>query len=393
LNAEIKHTLYFRLKENHNYKSLQHHYKMGGALGSHMRASPMERKVRKALGSKLKEIEQREKDGEPPLNFTRILLKFGTIRKVLKRIQKVFGEYDRNKSGYIDQNELAEALTKLQVKLNRQEIQSLFELSDLYGTQRLNLKEFLVALAVGFILNVIPDLTDVMCAQHLEEVSMKVRNADSESFHPGKEPETSRDYEQDAHTTPGGKQKSKVKRFTEPMGVQQRKEWRKEMFGWKSQSAAGHNKEGKTKRRRRSSNFYGLEEEIRYVMHVIVAAYLMFDKQGRGIISKKDVANAVKEQGKEGGGGGNSFLSESRWNEMDWDQNGFITFADFVYAFTRWVDVDGDDDDEEFARQSAAPQGRRRTNSIIKLPVTTKPGSRKNSQVSKVIPEVEQSAL
>ena len=70
------------------------------------------------------------------------------------------------------------------------------------------------------------------------------------------------------------------------------------MFGWKSQSAAGHNKGEKTKRRRRSSNFYGLEEEIRYVMHVIVAAYLMFDKQGRGIISKKDVANAVKEQGK-----------------------------------------------------------------------------------------------
>lgn len=32
---------------------------------------------------------------------------------------------------------------------------------------------------------------------------------------------------------------------------------------------------------------------------------------------------------------------------MDWDSNGDISFGEFVYAFTKWVDVDGEDTVEE----------------------------------------------
>lgn len=28
---------------------------------------------------------------------------------------------------------------------------------------------------------------------------------------------------------------------------------------------------------------------------------------------------------------------------MDWDANGDICFGEFVYAFTKWVDIDGED--------------------------------------------------
>ncbi|CAN0584619.1 unnamed protein product [Ectocarpus sp. 12 AP-2014] len=32
---------------------------------------------------------------------------------------------------------------------------------------------------------------------------------------------------------------------------------------------------------------------------------------------------------------------------MDWDSNGDISFGEFVYAFTKWVDVDGEDTADE----------------------------------------------
>lgn len=32
---------------------------------------------------------------------------------------------------------------------------------------------------------------------------------------------------------------------------------------------------------------------------------------------------------------------------MDWDSNGDISFGEFVYAFTKWVDVDGEETVED----------------------------------------------
>lgn len=33
--------------------------------------------------------------------------------------------------------------------------------------------------------------------------------------------------------------------------------------------------------------------------------------------------------------------------EMDWDKNGTVTFKEFLFAFTRWVGIDNEDDDED----------------------------------------------
>lgn len=35
---------------------------------------------------------------------------------------------------------------------------------------------------------------------------------------------------------------------------------------------------------------------------------------------------------------------------MDWDSNGDISFGEFVYAFTKWVDVDGEETVEDLVR-------------------------------------------
>ena len=38
------------------------------------------------------------------------------------------------------------------------------------------------------------------------------------------------------------------------------------------------------------------------------------------------------------------FFFQERWDEMDWDSNGDISFGEFVYAFTKWVDVEHGDE-------------------------------------------------
>lgn len=37
--------------------------------------------------------------------------------------------------------------------------------------------------------------------------------------------------------------------------------------------------------------------------------------------------------------------SQERWDEMDWDSNGDISFGEFVYAFTKWADFENGDED------------------------------------------------
>jgi hypothetical protein len=33
--------------------------------------------------------------------------------------------------------------------------------------------------------------------------------------------------------------------------------------------------------------------------------------------------------------------------EMDWDKNGTVTFKEFLFAFTRWVGLDDNEDEDD----------------------------------------------
>ena len=33
--------------------------------------------------------------------------------------------------------------------------------------------------------------------------------------------------------------------------------------------------------------------------------------------------------------------------EMDWDKNGMVNFKEFLFAFTRWVGLDEEDEDDD----------------------------------------------
>jgi calcium-binding protein CML len=95
---------------------------------------------------------------------------------------------------------------------------------------------------------------------------------------------------------------------------------------------------------RQFSSVVGHETEIRNVLNLVISAYLIFDPKATGQIKKSEVVSLLDEH-KGKGENSQNINSQQRWDEMDWDGNGNIDFAEFVYALTTWVEVDDDDDE------------------------------------------------
>jgi len=91
--------------------------------------------------------------------------------------------------------------------------------------------------------------------------------------------------------------------------------------------------------------FNKTNDQLRENFDLMVHAYLLFDKNGKGFIAKTDVGNMMDEEGNaknKGTGGDANALQENRWAEMDWNNDGTIEFSEFIYTFSKWVDIDED---------------------------------------------------
>ena len=99
-------------------------------------------------------------------------------------------------------------------------------------------------------------------------------------------------------------------------------------------------------------------ERLVKALKIILEAYVLFDKDGNGSIDKAEVLAMIEEEGKskagEKGAGRkvhkereNVLLSRERWMELDYDNSGEISFAEFVHAFMDWVGIVDEDDDED----------------------------------------------
>jgi len=77
----------------------------------------------------------------------------------------------------------------------------------------------------------------------------------------------------------------------------------------------------------------------------IIDAFRFFDKDGDGYVSKKEIVQALNEASP--GGRAADQIGIKRFEEMDFDKNGMISFKEFITAFTHWVGVEVDDDDDE----------------------------------------------
>jgi hypothetical protein len=103
----------------------------------------------------------------------------------------------------------------------------------------------------------------------------------------------------------------------------------------------------------------GSAKEVATAMHLVLEAWVLFDKDGSGSIDKDEVLALLSThahennhmatgksttQGKEEEGV--AFLSKSRWQELG-GTTGIITFREFVVAMITWVGADEDADEEE----------------------------------------------
>eukprot|EP00250_Pteridium_aquilinum_P016531 c23144_g4_i1 orf=206-1027(-) len=77
----------------------------------------------------------------------------------------------------------------------------------------------------------------------------------------------------------------------------------------------------------------------------IADAFVFFDKDCDGQVSKQEIIEAI---GQASPGSRNADrIGLKRFEEMDWDKNGRITFKEFLFVFTNWVGIKEDDDSSD----------------------------------------------
>ena len=85
-----------------------------------------------------------------------MVLKFPQIREAFTSLQLCFNEFDKNNDGTMDHSELREAMSRLTgVEMPQDEADELFRSGDLYEEGRISFQEFIVCLAIGYVLKTV----------------------------------------------------------------------------------------------------------------------------------------------------------------------------------------------------------------------------------------------
>ncbi|RYH30349.1 hypothetical protein EON65_05475 [archaeon] len=116
------------------------------------RKSATETKINQALLKKKMEHIISDKQ----ISFEKILLKFDKLRVVLGYVKTIFHEVAED--GKLDHNGLQVTMQRLCVNMTLEDILDLFDFIDVQETNVITMKEFLVALTIGMVLDAIPAL-------------------------------------------------------------------------------------------------------------------------------------------------------------------------------------------------------------------------------------------
>ncbi|KAF6163092.1 hypothetical protein GIB67_013791 [Kingdonia uniflora] len=94
-----------------------------------------------------------------------------------------------------------------------------------------------------------------------------------------------------------------------------------------------------------SSNASGMGLQLEDTFNTIVEAFLFLDKNGDGKLNRKEMVRALNQ----------AFpleksprhISKIRFEEMDCNNSGSVSFKEFLFALTNWVGIDADDEKEQ----------------------------------------------
>ncbi|RDX62667.1 putative calcium-binding protein CML22, partial [Mucuna pruriens] len=179
-----------------------------------------------------------------------IVMLFPMFKERLKTLRGMFEQYDEDSNGSLEPNELKKFLEHLELHLEEQEIENLFQYCDIDGSKGIQFNEFIV----------------LLCLIHL---------------------------------------------LAEPSSSD-------------NSSKAGLAKVGE-------------------IFNTIVEAFVFFDQNGDGKLNQKDMVRTLSETNPRERSPAR--ISKRRFQEMDWDKNGQVTFREFLFGFINWVGIDDDDDE------------------------------------------------
>lgn len=214
---------------------------MGVIFGKHRKGHGLSKIERKMVNA----MKERGACGKSSLkNFNSIIMMFPKIDKTFEGVRDTFQRFDKNGNGTLELEELKDCFRELQVSFTDEEVRDLSAESDMDANSGIDFKEFIVLLALVYLL-------------------ASPRDKSSKSR----------------------------------LGMAQ------------------------------------LEESF----DRIADAFAFFDKDCDGYVSKKEIVEAI---GQASPGSRNADrIGLKRFEEMDWDRSGLITFKEFLFAFTNWVSV------------------------------------------------------
>lgn len=225
------------------------------------------------------------------LTFESILMKFRKVQHATTLIKTAFNN-NTQADGTLNIDGLVKAMKVLHGSMTIDEIKHVFDFVDLDASKSISMKEFIVALAVGHCLDLVPE---VITDSTLRRTGNQVAPANINN-----------------NNNTGTKEVNVV---------------------------TAENKKNAA--------------EIAEMLDLIVSAWILFDTDGKGYIEKAAISKVLGDAGannyKQTHNNNhntvpntNSSLGDEKMKEMDIDNGGTVDFAEFVFSFASWVDIDGE---------------------------------------------------
>lgn len=139
------------------------------------KAEELKRKIARGLKTR----DELYKKGPSSLTISKIILKLDKYKKNLRTVKEMFMKLCAPDTTGLSLSQLQDALNDLHVELTTEEIGTLFMFVDVDESKIMEFKEFIVALTIGKVLDIIPGLTDTA-----EDVSAFVQPATQMSTEP-----------------------------------------------------------------------------------------------------------------------------------------------------------------------------------------------------------------
>lgn len=88
-----------------------------------------------------------------------------------------------------------------------------------------------------------------------------------------------------------------------------------------------------------------ISPELTAAIDLSVNTFLFLDDSGNGTLERNEVLQSLDESRGQGKGqAGNAAIMKRRFEEMDWDNNGNISYLEFLFALESWVGIEDQED-------------------------------------------------